>query len=71
GSKKITGEGSEPGDEITVTFPSGKTRQGKVGQDGQWEVDVAAGEELTPGDKVTAKAPDPSGNESSTGTGTV
>ncbi|WP_141773101.1 YSIRK-type signal peptide-containing protein, partial [Staphylococcus aureus] len=25
GSKKITGEGSEPGNDITVTFPSGKT----------------------------------------------
>nr|WP_172689446.1 Ig-like domain-containing protein [Staphylococcus aureus]ARF19376.1 cell wall associated biofilm protein [Staphylococcus aureus] len=65
GSKKITGEGSEPGNDITVTFPSGKTSQGKVGQDGQWEVDVPAGEELKPGDKVTAKETDPSGNESS------
>ncbi|MBS3579573.1 hypothetical protein KCX37_13695, partial [Staphylococcus aureus] len=46
GIKKITCEGSEPGNDITVTFPSGKTRQGKVGQDGQWEVDVPAGEEL-------------------------
>ncbi|WP_430739144.1 hypothetical protein [Staphylococcus aureus] len=51
----MTGEGSEPGNDITVTFPSGKTSQGKVGQDGQWEVDVPAGEELKPGDKVTAK----------------
>ncbi|HGO3654529.1 TPA: Ig-like domain-containing protein [Staphylococcus aureus] len=65
GSKKITGEGSEPGNDITVTFPSGKTSQGKVGQDGQWEVDVPEGEELKPGDKVTAKETDPSGNESS------
>ncbi|HCZ9875967.1 TPA: hypothetical protein O4Q05_002763, partial [Staphylococcus aureus] len=71
GSKKITGEGSEPGNDITVTFPSGKTSQGKVGQDGQWEVDVPAGEELKPGDKVTAKETDPSGNESSSGTGNV
>ncbi|MCJ8095388.1 Ig-like domain-containing protein, partial [Staphylococcus aureus] len=69
--KKITGEGSEPGNDITVTFPSGKTSQGKVGQDGQWEVDVPAGEGLKPGDKVTAKETDPSGNESSSGTGNV
>ncbi|MBS3579578.1 hypothetical protein KCX37_13720, partial [Staphylococcus aureus] len=60
-----------PRNDITVTFPRANTRQAKVGQDGQWDVDVPAGEQLKPGDKVTAKETAPSGNESSSGTGNV
>ena len=53
GDDKITGTGV-PGAEITVTLPDGTEITTNVNPNGTWEIDVPAGLELKPGDRVTA-----------------
>ncbi|WP_141760577.1 hypothetical protein [Corynebacterium sp. HMSC074A01] len=62
----MSGKGDRPNEEITVTFPGGKTVTTTTDENGNWKVDVPSGVELKPGDKVIAT--DGDGNKS---TGTV
>ena len=52
GATEITGTG-RPGEDITVTFPDGKTATTTVDENGNWSVKVPAGTELETGQKVT------------------
>ena len=52
GATEITGTG-RPGEDITVTFPDGKTATTTVDENGNWSVKVPAGTKLETGQKVT------------------
>ena len=54
GDKTVTGKGDRPNEEITVTFPGGKTVTTTTDENGNWKVNVPSGVELNTGDKVTA-----------------
>ncbi|AIJ33821.1 YPDG domain-containing protein [Corynebacterium imitans] len=54
GDKTVSGKGDRPNEEITVTFPGGKTVTTTTDENGNWKVNVPSGVELKPGDKVTA-----------------
>ncbi|OFP36012.1 YPDG domain-containing protein [Corynebacterium sp. HMSC071B10] len=54
GDKTVSGKGDRPGEEITVTFPGGKTVTTSTDANGNWKVNVPSGVELKPGDTVTA-----------------
>ncbi len=54
GDKSVSGKGDRPGEEITVTFPGGKTVTTSTDANGNWKVNVPSGVELKPGDTVTA-----------------
>ena len=60
---KITGNGDRPGEDITVTFPDGKTVTVKTKEDKTFEVEVPEGTTLHNGDVIKAK--DGNDNESS------
>ncbi|PVX52261.1 hypothetical protein C7377_0568 [Balneicella halophila] len=70
GDDTVTG-GGNPGSEIVVTFPDGGVVTTTVDEDGNWEVDVPDGEDLTPGETVTATQTDPGKDPSDEVTGTV
>ena len=53
GDKKITGKDNRPNSKVTVTFPDGTKEEATTDKDGNWSVDVPAGIELKPGDKIT------------------
>ena len=52
GATEITGTG-RPGEDITVTFPDGKTATTTVDENGNWSVKVPSGTKLETGQKVT------------------
>ncbi|WP_246815389.1 Ig-like domain-containing protein, partial [Corynebacterium sp. HMSC11D10] len=53
GDKEITGKDDRPNSKVTVTFPDGTKEEATTDKDGNWKVDVPAGIELKPGDKIT------------------
>ena len=53
GDREITGKDDRPNSKITVTFPDGTKEEAITDKDGNWKVDVPAGIELKPGDKIT------------------
>ncbi|WPJ93621.1 YPDG domain-containing protein [Corynebacterium sp. UMB2355A] len=53
GDKTISGKGDRPNETIKVTLPNGKVVETETDKDGNWKVDVPAGVELKPGDKIT------------------
>ena len=61
GDKTVSGKGDRPNEEITVTFPGGKTVTTTTDENGNWKVNVPSGVELNTGDKVTAT--DAAGNK--------
>ena len=52
GDKTISGTGDRPNEDIIVELPGGKKVETKTDKDGKWTIDVPAGVELKPGDKV-------------------
>ena len=68
--KTITGK-AEPGSTVTVTFPDGSTSTGKADQDGNYVIDIPAGENLKGGDHIGVTATDANGNTSPSTDGTV
>ncbi|MCO6395329.1 YPDG domain-containing protein [Corynebacterium sp. MC-17D] len=62
GEKTISGKDDRPNETIQVTLPDGKVIATMTDKDGNWKVDVPAGTELNPGDKITVV--DEAGNKS-------
>ncbi|MGC9651752.1 Ig-like domain-containing protein [Staphylococcus warneri] len=70
GDKTITGK-VEPGSTVTITFPDGTTATGKTNEDGNYVIDIPAGENLKGGDHIGVTATDANGNTSPSTDGTV
>nr|WP_269667935.1 Ig-like domain-containing protein [Staphylococcus warneri] len=70
GDKTITGK-AEPGSTVTITFPDGTTATGKTDEDGNYVIDIPAGENLKGGDHIGVTATDANGNTSPSTDGTV
>ncbi|WP_051797632.1 Ig-like domain repeat protein [Staphylococcus warneri] len=70
GDKTITGK-AEPGSTVTVTFPDGTTATGKTDENGNYVIDIPAGENLKGGDHIGVTATDANGNTSPSTDGTV
>ena len=63
GDKTISGKDDRPNSTIQVTLRDGKAIATMTDKDGNWKVDVPAGTELNPGDKITVA--DEAGNKAS------
>ncbi|RQX40450.1 Ig-like domain-containing protein, partial [Staphylococcus warneri] len=70
GDKTITGK-AEPGSTVTITFPDGTTATGKTDENGNYVIDIPAGENLKGGDHIGVTATDANGNTSPSTDGTV
>ncbi|MDU9351823.1 Ig-like domain-containing protein [Staphylococcus warneri] len=70
GDKTITGK-AEPNSTVTITFPDGTTATGKTDEDGNYVIDIPAGENLKGGDHIGVTATDANGNTSPSTDGTV
>ncbi|PTI23672.1 hypothetical protein BU080_08895 [Staphylococcus warneri] len=70
GDKTITGK-AEPNSTVTITFPDGTTATGKTDEDGNYVIDIPAGENLKGGDHIGVIATDANGNTSPSTDGTV
>ncbi|MDL0401958.1 putative Ig domain-containing protein, partial [Corynebacterium lehmanniae] len=53
GDKTISGTGDRPNEDIIVNLPDGTKVETETDKNGKWTIEVPAGVELKPGDKVT------------------